>query len=73
MTGLSWPCCPPLLKPAIADWTQTNCWRGETDTKEKIKPRVLHDLDRIDQCSLGFDLDILPKSPLALLKTQNAC
>jgi lipopolysaccharide/colanic/teichoic acid biosynthesis glycosyltransferase len=33
----------------------------------------LRDLDYIDQWSLAFDLDILLKTPLALLKTQNAC
>jgi hypothetical protein len=33
---------------------------------------VLHGLDYIDQSSLG-DLYILAKTPLALLKTQNAC
>ncbi|WP_368911832.1 undecaprenyl-phosphate glucose phosphotransferase [Taklimakanibacter deserti] len=60
------------VKPGITGWAQINGWRGETDTKEKIEQRVLHDLDYIDQWSLGFDLYILAKTPLALLKTQNA-
>lgn len=60
------------VKPGITGWAQINGWRGETDTKEKIEQRVLFDLDYIDQWSLGFDLYILAKTPLALLKTQNA-
>jgi lipopolysaccharide/colanic/teichoic acid biosynthesis glycosyltransferase len=60
------------VKPGITGWAQINGWRGETDTKEKIEQRVLHDLDYIDQWSLAFDLYILAKTPLALLKTQNA-
>ena len=60
------------VKPGITGWAQINGWRGETDTKEKIEQRVLHDLDYIDQWSLGFDLYILLKTPLALFKTQNA-
>ena len=61
------------VKPGITGWTRIDRWRGETDTKEKIEQRVSHDLDYIDRCSLGFDLYILLKTPLALLKTQNAC
>ena len=60
------------VKPGITGWAQINGWRGETDTKEKIEQRVLHDLDYIDQWSLGFDLYILAKTPLALLKTESA-
>ena len=60
------------MKPGITGWAQINGWHGETDTKEKIEQRVLRDLDCMDQWSLGFDLHILLKIPLALLKTQNA-
>ena len=60
------------VKPGITGWAQINGWRGETDSKEKIEQRILHDLDYIDQWSLGYDLYILLKTPLALLKTQNA-
>lgn len=60
------------VKPGITGWAQINGWRGETDTREKIEQRVLHDLDYIDHWSLGFDIYILLKTPLALLKTQNA-
>ena len=60
------------VKPGITGWAQINGWRGETDTREKIEQRVKHDLDYIDRWSLGFDLYIILKTPLALLKSANA-
>jgi lipopolysaccharide/colanic/teichoic acid biosynthesis glycosyltransferase len=36
-----------------------NGWRGETDTVEKIRKRVEHDLFYIENCSLAFDMRIL--------------
>ncbi len=60
------------VKPGITGWAQINGWRGETDTVEKITQRVKHDLEYIDQWSLGLDLYILAKTPLALLKSENA-
>ena len=62
--------CPSPDEAGITSWAQINAWRGETDIKEKIEQRLLHDLDYIDQWSLGYDLYILLKTPLALLKTQ---
>jgi Undecaprenyl-phosphate glucose phosphotransferase len=60
------------VKPGITGWAQVNGWRGETDTHEKIEQRVKHDLDYIDRWSIWFDLYILAKTPLALLKSENA-
>ena len=60
------------VKPGITGWAQINGWRGETDTVEKITQRVKYDLAYIDQWSLGLDLYILAKTPLALLKSENA-
>jgi Undecaprenyl-phosphate glucose phosphotransferase len=60
------------VKPGITGWAQINGWRGETDTHEKIEQRVKHDLEYIDQWSLGLDLLILAKTPFALLKSENA-
>jgi Undecaprenyl-phosphate glucose phosphotransferase len=60
------------VKPGITGWAQINGWRGETDTHEKIEQRVKHDLDYIDRWSLVFDLYIIAKTPLALLKSENA-
>ncbi len=47
------------VKPGITGWAQVKGWRGETDTVEKIKGRVEHDLYYIDNWSLAFDLRIL--------------
>jgi polysaccharide biosynthesis protein PslA len=47
------------VKPGITGWAQVNGWRGETDTVEKLRRRVEHDLHYIDHWSLGLDLRIL--------------
>ncbi|MGE0212797.1 MAG: undecaprenyl-phosphate glucose phosphotransferase [Parvibaculaceae bacterium] len=60
------------VKPGITGWAQVSGWRGETDTTEKISERVRHDLEYIDNWSLAFDLYILLKTPLALMKSENA-
>lgn len=60
------------VRPGITGWAQINGWRGETDTVEKITQRVKHDLEYIDQWSLGLDLYILARTPLSLLKSENA-
>ena len=60
------------VKPGITGWAQINGWRGETDTHEKIKKRVEFDLYYIENWSVFFDLYILLKTPMSLLKTQNA-
>jgi lipopolysaccharide/colanic/teichoic acid biosynthesis glycosyltransferase len=60
------------VKPGITGWAQINGWRGETDTVEKIAQRVSHDLEYINQWSLGLDFYILFKTPFALLKSENA-
>ena len=60
------------VKPGITGWAQINGWRGETDTDEKIQRRVEHDLYYIENWSLFFDLYILARTPIALLKTENA-
>jgi Undecaprenyl-phosphate glucose phosphotransferase len=60
------------VKPGITGWAQINGWRGETDTQEKIQKRVEHDLYYIENWSVLLDLDILARTPFALLKTENA-
>ncbi len=60
------------VKPGLTGWAQVNGWRGETDTAEKIERRVEHDLYYIENWSLTFDLYILARTPLALLKGENA-
>ncbi|HEY0330548.1 MAG TPA: undecaprenyl-phosphate glucose phosphotransferase [Rhodopseudomonas sp.] len=60
------------VKPGITGWAQINGWRGEIDSDEKIQKRVEHDLYYIENWSVLFDLYILLKTPLALLKGENA-
>src|SRR5262245_37096697 len=60
------------VKPGITGWAQINGWRGETDTQEKIQRRVECDLYYIENWSVLFDLYILLKTPLALLRTEHA-
>lgn len=54
------------VKPGITGWAQVNGWRGETDTLDKMKMRVDHDIFYIRNWSLPMDIKILI---LTLLKT----
>jgi Undecaprenyl-phosphate glucose phosphotransferase len=60
------------VKPGITGWAQINGWRGEVDSAEKIQRRVEFDLYYIENWSVLFDAYILLRTPLALLKTDNA-
>ncbi|MDO8287665.1 MAG: undecaprenyl-phosphate glucose phosphotransferase [Parvibaculum sp.] len=60
------------VKPGITGWAQINGWRGETDTREKILRRTEHDLYYIENWSLLFDLYIVARTPLSMLKGENA-
>jgi Undecaprenyl-phosphate glucose phosphotransferase len=60
------------VKPGITGWAQVNGWRGETDTHEKIRRRVEHDLYYIENWSVLFDFYILARTPIAVFSTKNA-
>jgi len=60
------------VKPGLTGWAQINGWRGEVDSQEKIQRRVEFDLYYIENWSVLFDLYIILKTPLALLKADNA-
>lgn len=60
------------VKPGITGWAQVNGWRGETDTLDKMKKRVEHDIFYIDNWSIGFDLRILLLTILVVLRGNNA-
>ena len=55
------------VKPGITGWAQVNGLRGETDTPEKMRLRVQHDLYYIDNWSFIFDLKILALTPFAAI------
>jgi Undecaprenyl-phosphate glucose phosphotransferase len=60
------------VKPGITGWAQVNGWRGNTDTQEKIRQRIEHDLYYIENWSLLFDIVIVLRTPFALIKAENA-
>ncbi|MBV1694256.1 MAG: sugar transferase [Hyphomicrobiales bacterium] len=60
------------VKPGITGWAQINGWRGETDTEDKIRRRVEHDMWYIRNWSFALDIYILLRTPLALFKAENA-
>jgi Undecaprenyl-phosphate glucose phosphotransferase len=60
------------VKPGITGLAQIRGWRGETDTEEKLKGRIASDLEYIENWSLMLDISILARTPLALLKSENA-
>lgn len=47
------------VQPGITGWAQVNGLRGETDTLDKMRRRVEHDLAYIDNWSIMLDLKIL--------------
>jgi Undecaprenyl-phosphate glucose phosphotransferase len=47
------------VKPGITGWAQVNGLRGETETDDKMRRRVVHDLYYIRHWSLLFDAKIL--------------
>jgi exopolysaccharide biosynthesis polyprenyl glycosylphosphotransferase len=51
--------------PGITGWAQVNGFRGETDTDDKMRGRVDHDLYYIDNWSPWLDLRVLLKTLLS--------
>jgi putative colanic acid biosysnthesis UDP-glucose lipid carrier transferase len=47
------------VKPGITGWAQVNGYRGETETVDKMKSRVDHDLVYLESWSLWLDLKIV--------------
>lgn len=60
------------VKPGITGWAQINGYRGETETTEKMEQRIEFDIAYIDNWSILFDLEILIKTPFAVLSRTNA-
>jgi len=60
------------VKPGITGWAQVNGWRGETDTVDKMKRRVEHDLFYIENWSLLFDLKIIVLTILRGFNSKHA-
>jgi Undecaprenyl-phosphate glucose phosphotransferase len=60
------------VKPGITGWAQIHGHRGETDTDEKMRRRVEHDLYYIDNWSFGLDLQILLRTVISPKAYRNA-
>src|SRR6185437_7003858 len=60
------------VKPGITGWAQVNGLRGETETLDKMKARIDHDLDYLRNWSLRLDLYIILRTAVVALKGQNA-
>ncbi len=60
------------VKPGMTGWAQVKGHRGETDTIEKLKRRVEHDLWYIENWSLWLDIKILGMTVVAVVAGDNA-
>jgi len=60
------------VKPGITGWAQVNGFRGETETLDKMRKRVEHDLDYLRNWSVSLDLWIMVKTLLTVWKDRNA-
>jgi putative colanic acid biosynthesis UDP-glucose lipid carrier transferase len=59
------------VKPGITGWAQVNGLRGETETLDKMRARIEYDLSYLRNWSLQLDLQIVLKTILVVLKTQD--
>ena len=55
------------MRPGMTGWAQVNGWRGQTDTLEKMRRRVAHDLHYIAHWSPWLDVKIILRTLLTLL------
>jgi Undecaprenyl-phosphate glucose phosphotransferase len=60
------------VKPGITGWAQIHGLRGQTDTDEKMRIRVEHDLYYIDNWSLALDLVIMIRTVISRASYRNA-
>ena len=59
------------VKAGITGWAQIHGWRGETDTHERIRQRIDHDLYYMktgQSCSTSASL---AQTPIALIRAKN--
>jgi Undecaprenyl-phosphate glucose phosphotransferase len=61
------------VRPGITGWAQVHGLRGETDTDDKMRKRVEHDLYYIDNWSVLLDLQILIRTVVSPASYRNAC
>jgi len=54
--------------PGLTGWAQVNGFRGETRTVEDIRGRSMHDQYYIQNWSLWFDIEIMVRTVVTLLR-----
>jgi len=60
------------VKPGITGWAQVNGLRGETDSVDKMRLRIEHDIEYLRRWSPGFDVLILFKTAIIVFQRTNA-
>jgi putative colanic acid biosysnthesis UDP-glucose lipid carrier transferase len=60
------------VRPGITGWAQINGFRGETEAVEMMKRRIEYDLDYLKHWSLSFDLWIILRTVLVMVKDEKA-
>ena len=60
------------VRPGLTGWAQVNGLRGETQSVEKMKARIDHDLHYLRNWSLRLDLYIIARTAWIVLKGENA-
>jgi putative colanic acid biosysnthesis UDP-glucose lipid carrier transferase len=60
------------VKPGITGWAQVNGLRGETETVDKMRRRIQHDLVYISHWSVSFDIRIILRTALLVFKDTSA-
>jgi putative colanic acid biosynthesis UDP-glucose lipid carrier transferase len=60
------------VRPGITGWAQVNGLRGETESLEKMRMRIEHDLDYLRNWSLRLDLAIIWRTVFVVWKRDNA-
>jgi Undecaprenyl-phosphate glucose phosphotransferase len=60
------------VKPGITGWAQVNGFRGETDTVDKMRARVEHDIHYIENWSVWLDVKILVMTAFIGWTSKNA-
>ena len=56
----------------MTGWAQVCGWRGETQSEEQLLQRLEHDLYYVRHWSLWFDLHIMVRTVVTVLRQQNA-
>ncbi len=60
------------VRPGITGWAQVNGFRGETETVDKMRRRVEHDLYYLQNWSLSLDLQIILRTIGLVFKDAQA-